>query len=135
MKEKFPSDFSLHQSMKKIIKTGKLHLEQYYKSFIGQMDTSEPSSNSDMDILLPKQVKKMCSEADAFDSYKSPLSGDQFWDSNREVFKGLYKIYSSLRSVQLTSASIERIFSKANLVFDDLAANMETNTILYNLIQ
>ena len=134
MKDKFPTDLSLHQSMKNLVKNGKVYLEQYYSSFIGQMDQNVPSKNSDMDILLPKQVKDTCSEVDAFETYNSPLSGDQFWNSNCEVFKGLHKIYCSLRSVQLTSASIERLFSKANLVFDDLAANTDTETILYNLI-
>ena len=73
-------------------------------------------------------------ELKKFQKYKSDLKGDEFWKVNMIQFPKLYKIYSWLKVIQSSSASIERLFSKAKLIFNEKAGNMDVSTILYNLL-
>ena len=101
---------------------------------------NENPIESDLDILFSspqaKRTKnsKFHRELDMFASSNSKLTGQKFWDANQQDMPNLYRIQKQTGAMQLTSASIERLFSQAKLVYNDLAAQMDPETLFFNLL-
>ena len=118
-----------------------LLLETISPSIENVDNQTEPKNGlSDMDILfsIPQAKKpknsKWHQELEMFLSNNSKLNGQQFWEANKFDMPNLYRIYKQSGAVQLSSGSIERLFSQAKLVYNDLAAQMEPETIFFNLL-
>lgn len=102
-------------------------------------DVPQENSDDDLAILYHQSHKKPKNsrfnpELELFLNVSSTLTGEDFWNSHENEFPNLFKIYSKLKSIQSTSASVERLFSLAKLVYDDLAANIDVETIFYKLV-
>lgn len=62
---------------------------------------------------------QLCSELEIFANSNSQNIGDSFWLENKNKLPILFAIYQQLKSVSPSNAGIERLFSKAKLVFSD----------------
>lgn len=112
-------------------------LNKYFP--VENIATADASSvKSDQEILMTPKTKKpkfnYHPELSKFLSSNSELVGVEFWKSHQRDYPSLFLIYCQLKSIQATSASIERVFSFAKLVFDDLSSKMDEETILSNLV-
>lgn len=63
----------------------------------------------------------------------SDLMSREFWEAYKKDLPGLYAIYNLCCAIQPTNASVERLFSLAKLIYDDLAGNMDPETIFFQL--
>lgn len=141
IKHKFPNDYSeLKQigidSLEAAISVLNQMLNKYHEKTNIASDKSIPQS--DMDILMTPKPKKskitLHPDLAKFLNSNSQLTGIEFWKSHQKEFPSLYAIFCQLKSIQASSASVERLFSLANLIFDDLSAKMDEETILHNLV-
>lgn len=106
------------------------------------LDLSEIESMndlSDMDLLLqPPKSSKICgkheNELTKFLKNSSNDIGFEFWANHGHEYPVLFKLFKCLATIQPTSCSVERLFSKAKLVFSDIKGRMDTDTIFYNLL-
>ena len=125
-----------------IIKNGESSLDEILKEnypvfFCDDNDNS--IEISDLELLYTPVQKKI--KEDRFHpclrNFRNSIfngTGQNFWRANKDQYKELFDIYCKLSSIQATSASIERLFSLANLIFNDLSASMDTETIFYRLV-
>lgn len=111
-------------------------LTQYYPENESEI---EPIIENDIDILysIPKKVVKSSKNHVALRKFKMSSYegvGSSFWKNNYTQHPELFQIWNKLSSIQPTSASIERLFSSAKLVYDDLSARMDPETIFSKLV-
>ena len=88
---------------------------------------------SDDALLFSSTTRKIYDLAE-FKHSKSNLVGDQFWSTHSNVFPELFALYRKLLPIQLTNASVERLFSQANLVYDNLSGSLDPETIFSKLV-
>lgn len=124
---------------KDLTHSGKEHtknlIAEYFPELFESTSQQPHAKVTDSQLLMaPKVMKFDFEELHEFQVCKSTLTGSNFWKLNKNNFKNLYKLYKRLRPIQFTNACIERLFSRANLVFDDLSASMDTEMILARLI-
>lgn len=136
----FGEDQTLLYNIEKLMKTARNDINSLLVS-PNTPDVPIPSTQSTSmqllygDSLTPKKPKKsLHPELDKFINSTSSKRGSEFWESNKSDMPQLFKIFSKLRSIQPTSASVERLFSQAKLVYNDLSAKMDPETIFYNLL-
>ena len=68
-----------------------------------------------------------------FKHSKSNMQGEEFWAVHSTAFPQLFDLYKKFLSIQLTNESIERLFSQANLVYDNKSASMDPKTVFAKL--
>lgn len=107
-------------------------IEEISSSKISKISDDE---DDDDELLMSRKTSKNESdELKKFSRITSDLTGDEFWAVHESQFPKLFKIYSWLKIIQPSSASIERLFSKAKMIFNEKCGQMDVETILYNLI-
>lgn len=79
-----------------------------YEAALMRSNQSAPASNT-----LVEEINK-------FTNCSSSLVGEEFWNSEKNNFKILYKIWCHVSSISPSNAAIERLFSKAKLIESDL---------------
>lgn len=140
---KFPGDKDIAMIPSHVEKEGRLLLNDWLEKYFAEHSPSTNNQSSDEQIddlsilyqhVQKKKKTKFSYELDLFINVSSSLTGTEFWSAHKLEFPNLFRIYTKLRCIQPTSASVERLFSTAKLVFDDLAANMDVDTLFYNLI-
>ena len=139
MEARFPGDFKFQRLAKDLAKQGEENTRKIIQEYFPECEISNSNKShtapTDVDLLLsPKSSKFECDDLQEFLSSKSTLTGPLFWEANGKTFKNLNKLYRRFKPVQYTNASIERLFSQANLVFDDLAASTDTEMITSRLL-
>lgn len=95
-------------------------------------------SMTDLELLAtPKRQKvttRTPTELSDFRKNSSDLIEHDFWAKYSGEYPTLSKLFFKLATIQPSSACVERLFSKAKLVFNDLKSSMSTETIFYNLL-
>ena len=61
------------------------------------------------------------------------MQGNEFWAEHSTVFPQLFNLYKKFSSIQLTNASVKRLISQANLVYDNLSASIDPETVFAKL--
>ena len=90
------------------------------------MDSLPTEYNSPCDTNGTQLVEEQLeSELELFENSTSFLIGDSFWLEHRSKMPILFAIYSQLKSISPSNAAIERLFSKAKLVFSDQRQRFE----------
>ena len=97
-------------------------------------DSDHDDDDDDALLMNRKSKKNESTELSRFKRITSDLTGDAFWGSYKLQFPKLYQIYSWLKIIQPSSASIERLFSRAKKIYNEKAGKMDMETILYNLV-
>ena len=111
---------------------------------VDEIEEEAPSDESnsllsDLELLLQpsKKVKttdKTSSELRRFLNLTGNSIGFEFWKVFGGEFPKLFEIFKKLRTIQPTSASVERLFSRAKLMYGDLSGKMDVETIFYNIV-
>ena len=143
IEKEFSGDYNVSQIPSIIVKQIKVLLTDMLSSYeMPHDDTTLDDCNEEqsfMDLILTpgkkaKSNPKMPSELNKFINFTTDMTGDKFWRNYNSGFPNLFPLFKQLKSIQVTSASIERIFSKAKLIYNDLAGNLDVDMIYYNLL-
>lgn len=109
------------------------------KFFPEPTPAKQPIAEGDMRAMLYRRNKasvpqsRRHSELQKFLASTSDLVSSEFWEAYKKDLPNLYEIYNLCLSIQPTNASVERLFSLAKLIYDDLAGRMDPETIFCQL--
>ena len=99
-------------------KVKKSKYEMVMNSVAEQNDISEHTNEIPIELLLEREIE-------LFQATKSTKIVDSFWLEHQYKMPILFSIYKQLKSVSPTNAVIERLFSKAKLVFSDMRQSFD----------
>lgn len=96
-----------------------------------QVDSSRAHTNRLFEQNVPSNIEPEDPYADLFDEFESIKDGDRagFWQKNGKRLKVLLKVYMHLRSIPASNSSIERSFSLAGRIFDELKSSTSEDSI------
>ena len=118
---------------KALVKQAKTRIRMIaMKCFMAESKVQQAMSINDKeDPDLFEPVSDTVIEEDLFEKFDQPsgLRTIAFWAEKKAEFKLLFKIYLQLRSIPASNSSIERAFSVAGRIFDELKASTSDDSI------
>ena len=131
---KFPGDSNFIRLASEVAKMGEQECQSIIDKYPFPSAPKLAKTNllqSDDDLLFSNTSE--ASIISEFKHSKSNMQGDEFWAVHSTAFPQLFNLYKKLSSIQLTNASVERLFSQANLVYDNLSGSMDPETVFAKL--